>query len=231
MFAKPRSTKRTALCAGSPSGVTDPCLYYAQSAQQAVALSARPEELLWLTLPLPRMAVFCLRNTHYREHKGFESTSSQLNFKQFSLAWRRHHMATVVLNFKTHTYTRGHIPRGIVDQRDKPLVQILQPRSKSTEWYWFCEGNKNVQTAPYVSFMGTNLTNHSVAPFQNGMGFIGLWRKQKCSKKNQIPVPRDAIEVLVRDDSWGLKVNLVTQCVSIVDSWAYNTARYRAVAF
>ena len=40
MFAKPRSTKRTALCAGSASGVTDPCLYYAQTAQQAVAISA-----------------------------------------------------------------------------------------------------------------------------------------------------------------------------------------------
>ena len=79
--------------------------------------------------------------------------------------------------------------------------------------------------------MGTNLTNHSVAPFQNGMGFIGLWREQKCSKKNQIPVLRDAIEVCVRDDSPGLKVNLATQCASIVDSWAYNTARYRAVAF
>ena len=68
MFAKPRSTKRTALRAGSPSGVTDPCLYYKQTAQQAVALSARP--LLRLTLPLPRMAVVRLRDAHYRERKA-----------------------------------------------------------------------------------------------------------------------------------------------------------------
>ena len=101
MLAKPRSTKRTALCAGSASGVTDPCLYYAQTAQQPVALSARPEELLRLTLPLPRMAVVRLRDAHCRERKGFESIC--FHFKRFS---RRHHVATLVvrtLNFKTPT--------------------------------------------------------------------------------------------------------------------------------
>ena len=73
------------------------------------------------------------------------------------------------------------------------------------------------------------LCTFNYIPIWSGLGL--LCGEQKC-KNNQIPVPRDAIELPVRDDSPGLKVYLVKGRVSIVDSWAYKTFAhmYRAVA-